>query len=130
MLRGVAIGPSGKVADDAELTGIAREMISGAVVRRGSEPMPVRSPLTVTLPEALAQQLAQARQQQSTQSQADQQRAALQQLQQRQQQMSAALRLARDRKQEAAGAPTCWRKPPRPPTRWARRNCPANWATC
>ncbi|WP_328825368.1 DUF3710 domain-containing protein [Tomitella gaofuii] len=94
MLRGVAIGPTGSVGDDAELTGVAREMISGAVVRRGTEPMPVRSPLTVTLPQELAQQLAQAQQQRAAQTQAEQQRAAMEQLQQRQQQMSDALREA------------------------------------
>lgn len=96
MLRGVAIGPAGAVGDDSQLTTIAREMVSGAVVRRGTEPMPVRTPLTVTLPQELAQQLAQAQQQRASQSQADQQRAALQQLQQRQQQMSEALREASD----------------------------------
>ncbi len=94
MLRGVAIGPTGSVGDDAELTGVAREMISGAVVRRGTEPMPVRSPLTVTLPQELAQQLAQAQQQRAAQTQSEQQRAAMEQLQQRQQQMSDALREA------------------------------------
>lgn len=92
MLRAVAIGPTGSVGDDGQLTTIAREMVSGAVVRRGTEPMPVRTPLTVTLPQELAQQLAQAQQQRTAQSQAEQQRAALQQLQQRQQQMSEALR--------------------------------------
>ncbi|QDQ97600.1 DUF3710 domain-containing protein [Tomitella fengzijianii] len=104
MLRGVAIGPSGSVGDDAELTGVAREMISGAVVRRGTDPMPVRSPLTVTLPQELAQQLAQAQQQRAAQTQAEQQRAAAEQLQQRQQQMTDALREASGGAQGAGGA--------------------------
>lgn len=91
MLRGVAIGQTGAVGDESDLTLIAREMISGTVVRRGDDPMPVRSPLNVTLPTALAEQLAQAQQQQQAQNQAQQQQQALAQLRQRQQEMSASL---------------------------------------
>lgn len=96
MLRGVAIGPRGSVGDDADLTAIAREMVSGTVVRRGADPLPVRSALPVTLPEALAQQLAQAQQQRQAQSQQEQQRQAMQKLQGQQQQMSEALQRAAD----------------------------------
>lgn len=92
MLRGVAIGQKGTVEDEAELTQIAREMVSGTVVRRGDDPMPVRAPLNVTLPTALAEQLAQTQQQQQAQNQSRQQQESLQQLRERQQQMSDGLR--------------------------------------
>lgn len=57
MLRGVAAGPP----DRAELSAHAlREMISGSVVVRGTQPMPVRTPLPIELPEAIAEHIAQA----------------------------------------------------------------------
>lgn len=92
MLRCVAVGAKGAVADDSEFSELAREVVRGTIVRRGAEPMPARSPLTITLPEVLAAQLAGAREQQMAQHQAEQQRLALQQLAQQQQAMSRALR--------------------------------------
>jgi hypothetical protein len=57
MLRGVAAGP----ADDAEArTELLRDVVRQTVVVRGGEPLPVRSPLPLQLPDALAEQLRQA----------------------------------------------------------------------
>lgn len=92
MLRCVAVGAKGAVDADSEFSELAREVVRGTVVRRGAEPLPARSPLTITLPEVLAAQLAGAREQQMAQHQAEQQRQALQQLAQQQQAMSQALR--------------------------------------
>ncbi len=63
MVRCVAAGP-----DEAQqpLAELARSVLQDTVVVRGVEPMPVRSPLPVMLPEALAQQLELARQQQES----------------------------------------------------------------
>jgi hypothetical protein len=47
MLYGVATGP---VAADAELAATLRELLRGTVVRRGSEPLPVKTPLVLTPP--------------------------------------------------------------------------------
>ena len=56
MLRGVAAGP----ADGAQArTVLLRDVVRQTVVVRGGEPLPVRSPLPVQLPEALAEQLRQ-----------------------------------------------------------------------
>ncbi|MDQ2722271.1 MAG: DUF3710 domain-containing protein [Actinomycetota bacterium] len=64
MVRCVAAGPDESQEPLAEL---ARSVLQDTVVVRGVEPMPVRSPLPVTLPELLAQQLEQARAQHEAQ---------------------------------------------------------------
>ncbi|KLL94771.1 hypothetical protein NJ76_30820, partial [Rhodococcus sp. IITR03] len=64
MIRCVVAAPSGNAGADSELVRIARSVISGTVVRRGSEPHPVRTPLPIVLPEALTRQLVAAQQQQ------------------------------------------------------------------
>nr|WP_280308012.1 DUF3710 domain-containing protein [Nocardia neocaledoniensis] len=64
MIRLVAAGPSGAVDDRSPLITAARAVLADAVVRRGSEPLPVRDPLPVVLPQELAEQLAAAHQQQ------------------------------------------------------------------
>lgn len=92
MLRCVVVGANGTVEADSELSEVAREIIRGTVVRRGTDPMPARTPLATTLPEALAAQLAGAREQQMAAHQQEQQRLAMQQLAQQQQAMSQALR--------------------------------------
>ncbi|WP_407444244.1 DUF3710 domain-containing protein [Rhodococcus sp. (in: high G+C Gram-positive bacteria)] len=65
MIRCVVAGPAGNAGGDSELVVLARSVVAGTVVRRGVEPYPVRTPLPVVLPEALAQQLAAAAQQQA-----------------------------------------------------------------
>ena len=65
MIRCVVAGPAGNAGGDSELVALARSVVAGTVVRRGAEPYPVRTPLPVVLPEALAQQLAAAAQQQA-----------------------------------------------------------------
>ena len=56
MLRGVAAGP----ADGAQArTDLLRDVVRQTVVVRGTEPLPVRSPLPLQLPDALAEQLKQ-----------------------------------------------------------------------
>lgn len=56
MLRGVAAGP----ADGAQArTDLLRDVMRQTVVVRGTEPLPVRSPLPLQLPDALAEQLKQ-----------------------------------------------------------------------
>ncbi len=67
MVRCVAAGPDESQEPLAEL---ARLVLQDTVVVRGVEPMPVRSPLPVTLPELLAQQLEQARAQHEAQQSA------------------------------------------------------------
>lgn len=86
MVRCVVAGPSGSTAADAPLVAIARDILRDTVVNRGTEPHPVRTPLPVVLPQALAQQLAAAHEQQliaqqqaAAQQQVDQQIAAGQQ---------------------------------------------------
>lgn len=64
MIRLVAAGPSGAVDDRSPLITAARAVLADAVVRRGTEPLPVRDPLPVVLPQELAEQLAAAHQQQ------------------------------------------------------------------
>ncbi|MBT1192489.1 DUF3710 domain-containing protein [Rhodococcoides kroppenstedtii] len=77
MIRGVATGPAGSVGAESPLVQQARAVVAGTIVDRGSDPHPVRTPLPVTLPQALAQQLAAAQQQQqAAQQQAAQQQAA------------------------------------------------------
>ncbi|GGP40277.1 DUF3710 domain-containing protein [Saccharothrix coeruleofusca] len=60
MLRGVAAAPSEPQADQALLA--LRELISDTVVVRGTQPMPVRTPLPIELPEAIARHISQAQQ--------------------------------------------------------------------
>ena len=57
MLRGVAAGPAEQFG---ELLQLLYETLRGTVVVRGAEPMPVRSPLPLSLPEPMAEQLKQA----------------------------------------------------------------------
>ncbi|HLS76630.1 MAG TPA: DUF3710 domain-containing protein [Nocardia sp.] len=76
MVRLVAAGPHGAAADGLPLVAAARAIMSETVVRRGSDPLPVRDPLPVVLPPQLAEQLAAAHQ---AQIQAQQQAAAPQQ---------------------------------------------------
>ncbi|WP_040797235.1 DUF3710 domain-containing protein [Nocardia higoensis] len=73
MVRLVAAGPSGAAADGLPLVAAARAIMSETVVRRGTDPLPVRDPLPVVLPAQLAEQLAAAHQ---AQVQAQQQQAA------------------------------------------------------
>jgi hypothetical protein len=56
MLRGVVAGPP----DLAEQSSAAlHDLVRGTVVVRGSQPMPVRTPLPIELPPAIAQHIAQ-----------------------------------------------------------------------
>lgn len=64
MVRLVAAGPSGAADENTPLVAAARAILGETVVRRGDEPLPVREPLPVVLPQELADQLAAAHQQQ------------------------------------------------------------------
>lgn len=64
MVRLVAAGPTGAADENTPLVVAARAVMSETVVRRGDEPLPVREPLPVVLPQELADQLAAAHQQQ------------------------------------------------------------------
>jgi hypothetical protein len=64
MLRLVAAGPSGAADEGLPLVDAARAVVRETVVRRGDEPLPVREPLPVVLPQELADQLVAAHQQQ------------------------------------------------------------------
>ncbi|WP_395704683.1 DUF3710 domain-containing protein [Rhodococcus ruber] len=64
MIRCVVAGPAGSVTGDSPLVETARSIVAETVVRRGQDPHPVRTPLPVVLPKALAEQLAAAAQQQ------------------------------------------------------------------
>ncbi|MEV6768664.1 DUF3710 domain-containing protein [Nocardia sp. NPDC051030] len=64
MVRLVAAGPSGSADEGAPLVSAARAIMGETVVRRGDEPLPVREPLPVVLPQELADQLAAAHAQQ------------------------------------------------------------------
>lgn len=57
LLRGVAAGPAG-AAD--RLAALLRDIVRSTVVVRGTDPLPVRSPLPVELPEELARHIQQA----------------------------------------------------------------------
>lgn len=57
MLRAVSAGPKETSAKAAEEL---RDMVRGAVVARGAQPMPVRTPLPLSVPEEIAQYIAQA----------------------------------------------------------------------
>lgn len=72
MIRCVVAGPSGAAAANTPLVEIARAVVADTIVRRGTDPHPVRTPLPVVLPQALAEQLAAAAQQQQAQQQAQQ----------------------------------------------------------
>lgn len=56
MVRGVIAGPQSLAA---EAPGVLRDIVRDTIVVRGDAPMPVRSPLPITLPEAVAQHIAQ-----------------------------------------------------------------------
>lgn len=64
MVRLVAAGPSGAANEGQPLVAAARAILSETIIRRGDDPMPVREPLPVVLPQELADQLAAAHQQQ------------------------------------------------------------------
>lgn len=64
MVRLVAAGPSGAADDKSPLVAAARAILRETVIRRGDDPLPVRDPLPVVLPQELAEQLAAAHQQQ------------------------------------------------------------------
>ncbi|WP_228002040.1 DUF3710 domain-containing protein [Nocardia australiensis] len=64
MVRLVAAGPAGAADEGGPLVAAARAILSETVIRRGEDPMPVREPLAVVLPQELAEQLAAAHQQQ------------------------------------------------------------------
>lgn len=72
LVRGLAAGPAER-AD--ELAAVLDEVLAGVVVERGAEPMPVRSPLPLRLPEHVAGQLKQAAEQQAAEQQAGRQQA-------------------------------------------------------
>ncbi|MEU7138715.1 DUF3710 domain-containing protein [Nocardia sp. NPDC046473] len=75
MVRLVAAGPSGASNDGSPLVAAARAILRETVIRRGDDPLPVREPLPVVLPQELAEQLAAAHQ---AQADAQQQQAAAQ----------------------------------------------------
>ncbi|GGC59793.1 DUF3710 domain-containing protein [Hoyosella rhizosphaerae] len=64
MIRLVAAGPAGKASHDGELSVMARDVLRGTIVDRGDSPLPVRTPLPITLPKALHEQLIAMQQQQ------------------------------------------------------------------
>lgn len=55
MLRGVIAGPQSQAA---QAPAVLREIVRHTIVDRGDAPMPVRTPLTITLPDAVAQHIA------------------------------------------------------------------------
>ncbi|UOZ02393.1 DUF3710 domain-containing protein [Amycolatopsis sp. WQ 127309] len=55
MLRGVIAGPQSEAAAAVE---VLRGIVRRTIVDRGDAPMPVRTPLTITLPEAVAEHIA------------------------------------------------------------------------
>ena len=64
MVQLVAAGPAGAAADGSPLVETARDVLRSTIVRRGTDPHPVRTPLPVQLPKQLVEQLAAAQQQQ------------------------------------------------------------------
>ncbi|WP_054814132.1 DUF3710 domain-containing protein [Nocardia arizonensis] len=62
MVRLVAAGPSGAADEGTPLVKAARAIMRETVIRRGTDPLPVRDPLPVVLPPQLAEQLAAAHQ--------------------------------------------------------------------
>ena len=59
MLRGVIAGPQSASAQAPE---VLRAIVRATVVDRGNSPMPVRTPLPITLPDAVAQHIAEQQQ--------------------------------------------------------------------
>ncbi|MFJ8911884.1 DUF3710 domain-containing protein [Amycolatopsis sp. NPDC102389] len=55
MLRGVIAGPQSQAS---QAPAVLREIVRHTIVDRGDAPMPVRTPLTITLPDAVAQHIA------------------------------------------------------------------------
>ncbi|WP_328458734.1 DUF3710 domain-containing protein [Amycolatopsis sp. NBC_00438] len=55
MLRGVIAGPQSEAAAAVE---VLRDIVRRTIVDRGDAPMPVRTPLTITLPDAVAEHIA------------------------------------------------------------------------
>lgn len=55
MLRGVIAGPQ---SEASQAPAVLREIVRHTIVDRGDAPMPVRTPLTITLPDAVAQHIA------------------------------------------------------------------------
>ena len=70
LVRGLAAGPAER-AD--ELAVLLDKVLAGVVVERGTEPMPVRSPLPLRLPDHVAGKLKQAAEQQAAGQQAAEQ---------------------------------------------------------
>ncbi|GAB3478911.1 DUF3710 domain-containing protein [Amycolatopsis cihanbeyliensis] len=60
MLRGVIAGPQSQAAQAPDTL---RDIVRGTIVARGDAPMPVRTPLPITLPDAVAEHIAQQSQQ-------------------------------------------------------------------
>jgi hypothetical protein len=61
MLRGVIAGPQSQAPRAPE---VLREIVRRSIVNRGPDPMPVRTPLTITLPPAVAEHIAEQQAQQ------------------------------------------------------------------
>ncbi|WP_410602058.1 DUF3710 domain-containing protein [Amycolatopsis sp. lyj-90] len=55
MLRGVIAGPQSQAS---QAPAVLREIVRHTIIDRGDAPMPVRTPLTITLPDAVAQHIA------------------------------------------------------------------------
>ncbi|MFE0025765.1 DUF3710 domain-containing protein [Amycolatopsis sp. NPDC059021] len=55
MLRGVIAGPQSQAAQAPD---VLRAIVRRTIVDRGDSPMPVRTPLTITLPDAVAEHIA------------------------------------------------------------------------
>ncbi|HVW43390.1 MAG TPA: DUF3710 domain-containing protein [Amycolatopsis sp.] len=62
MLRGVIAGPQ---SEAARAPGVLTEIVRNTIVVRGDSPMPVRTPLPITLPDAVAEHIAQQQGQQA-----------------------------------------------------------------
>ncbi|KAA9153323.1 DUF3710 domain-containing protein [Amycolatopsis acidicola] len=62
MLRGVIAGPQSQAA---EAPGVLRDIVRDTIVDRGDSPMPVRTPLPITLPDAVAAHIAEQQGQQA-----------------------------------------------------------------
>ena len=62
MLRGVIAGPQ---SEAAQAPAVLREIVRHTIVVRGDSPMPVRTPLPITLPDAVAEHIAQQQGQQA-----------------------------------------------------------------
>lgn len=63
MLRGVIAGPQSQASRAPD---VLRDIVRGTIVVRGDAPMPVRTPLPINLPEAVAQHVADQQAQQET----------------------------------------------------------------